>query len=75
MKQLKYIGPHPQVEVEVAPKKWETVTRGESFDVADPLAEALLEQPDNWKSTKAKAAKTADTKTPPNSDDDSKKES
>lgn len=54
MKQIKYHGPHPQVEVEVAPKRWQVVDRGAVFEVADNMAASLLDQPDNWKLVKAK---------------------
>lgn len=49
MKKLTYIGPHDEVEVEVAPNKWAEVKNNGTIEVSDQLAEALLEQPDNWK--------------------------
>lgn len=49
MKKLTYIGPHDEVEVEVAPNKWAEVKNKGTIEVGDQLAESLLEQPDNWK--------------------------
>lgn len=49
MKKLTYIGPHAEVEVEVAPNKWAEVKNGAAIEVGDQLAESLLEQTDNWK--------------------------
>ena len=49
MKKLTYIGPHAEVEIEVAPNKWAEVKRNAAIEVGDALAESLLEQSDNWK--------------------------
>jgi len=49
VKKLTYIGPHDEVEIEVAPNKWADVKSEGTIEVGDQLAESLLEQPDNWK--------------------------
>lgn len=52
--EIRYCGPHDVVEIAAT---GQVVARGDTVDVADAeLAAALLEQPDNWQPTKAKAA-------------------
>lgn len=48
MKSITYCGPFDAVEIEIAPQMRKTVASGESVDVADRLAESLLEQTENW---------------------------
>lgn len=59
MPKIKYVGPHPAVEVEVAPRKWVTVDHGATIEVGTDLANALLQQVDNWQGTTKKGGKTA----------------
>lgn len=57
MKSITYCGPFDAVEIEIAPLMRKTVANGESVDVADRVAESLLEQTENW----SVAAKTTPT--------------
>lgn len=58
MKRITYSGPLHAVEVEVAPLRFVTVERGETVELADRLAESLLEQVDNWSTARpAKSSK------------------
>lgn len=59
MAKVKYVGPHPAVEIEVAPRKWATVENGATVEVGADLAAALLQQVDNWQGTTKKGSKTA----------------
>lgn len=43
---VRYIGPHDQVTIPLAGV--EALNRGETFTVPPELADALLEQPDNY---------------------------
>jgi hypothetical protein len=53
---LTYIGPTDGVEVPMPDGTGDiTVAHGHSAEFPDKLAHALLEQPDNWKKTKAAA--------------------
>jgi hypothetical protein len=62
MKAIKYVGPHPSVEVETGPRLWIEVKNGDKVEVSDELAARLLEQFDNWTETKPKSGKpTANT--------------
>jgi hypothetical protein len=60
VKKLTYIGPHAEVEIEVAPNKWAEVKRNSAIEVGDSLAESLLEQPDNWKPAKSTKSQQED---------------
>lgn len=59
MPKVKYVGPHVAVEVEVAPRKWVSVAHGDTVEVGNDLAAALLQQVDNWQETTKKGSKTA----------------
>jgi hypothetical protein len=59
MPKVKYVGPHPAVEVEMAPRKWVSVANGDTVEVGNDLAAALLQQVDNWQGTTKKGGKTA----------------
>jgi hypothetical protein len=59
MPTIKYVGPHPAVDVEVAPRKWVSVNHGATVEVGTDLAESLLQQVDNWQGTTKKGSKTA----------------
>jgi len=59
MPTIKYVGPHPAVDVEVAPRKWVTVDHGATVEVGNDLAASLLQQVDNWQETTKKGSKTA----------------
>jgi hypothetical protein len=48
VQRITYTGPSHAVDVEIAPRKFLTVPRGETVEVADRLAESLLEQSDTW---------------------------
>ena len=48
MKSIRYVGPAHAVDVEIAPRKYVTVATGDAVEVADSLAESLLEQVDTW---------------------------
>ena len=61
MKSVKYHGPHDAVEIEIAPRLWQTVAHGASIEVTDKVAANLLAQNDNWCETSKKAAKAANT--------------
>jgi hypothetical protein len=57
MPRITYVGPIDEVDIPVAGC---SVKRGESFEVPAPVADRLLEQPDNFtKTTDAKASKNA----------------
>ncbi len=71
-----YIGGHDEVEVEVAPGVWRTVTLGEELAVpaavagrapeGDDPGAGLLAQPDTWAAEpKAKPTTPRTPKTPP----------
>jgi hypothetical protein len=59
MPTIKYVGPHPAVDVEVAPRKWVSVDHGATVEVGSDLAASLLQQVDNWQGTTKKGSKTA----------------
>jgi hypothetical protein len=59
MPTIKYVGPHPAVDVEVAPRKWVSVDHGATVEVGNDLAASLLQQVDNWQGTTKKGSKTA----------------
>lgn len=48
MKNVTYIGPFDEVEIERAPRLWTAVRNGETIEVPDDLAASLLDQTDNW---------------------------
>lgn len=55
---VEYVGRYASVDVEVAPRRWDTVARGETITVPSEIAgtppkgddpgAGLLAQPDNW---------------------------
>jgi hypothetical protein len=53
---IRYVGRHPEVRVEVAPRRFATVKRNHQVEVGDTVAASLLAQPDNW--VHAEARKT-----------------
>lgn len=58
LKRVKYVGPHPEVELQNTVGDWVTVKHGATVDVSSSLAESLAEQPANWEIVNtAKAAK------------------
>lgn len=60
--QVKYVGPHAAVDVQVAPGTWRRVQRGAALDTTPEHAESLLLQEDNWQMAEAPAARSsADT--------------
>ena len=61
MKRITYAGPLHAVDVEVAPLRFVTVERGETVELADRLADSLLEQVDAW--TAARPAKSTKKET------------
>lgn len=65
MQTIRYIGPFEAVEFEQAPKTWTEVARGDAVEVADDLADRLLEQPDNWELVAARKPRAKKTETAP----------
>lgn len=44
MRTVTYVGRYQKVEVEVAPRRWQTVRHGEPVELPDSIAERLLQQ-------------------------------
>lgn len=58
MRAVRYIGRYPAVIVEVAPERWQTVRKREVIEVADRIADGLVEQTDSWAEVKSKSKST-----------------
>jgi hypothetical protein len=72
MRSVRYIGRYRAVVVEVAPQRWQTVHKREVIEVADRIADGLLDQSDSWaevkstsKSTRSSSSSTSKSKAPP----------
>lgn len=58
LRRVKYVGPHPEVELQNTVGDWVTVKAGGTIDVSSALADSLVEQTANWEIVNtAKAAK------------------
>lgn len=48
MKSIVYVGPYDEVEIEVAPRRWRAVKKGEPVKLPAKAADSFLRQVDNW---------------------------
>lgn len=62
MTRVRYVGRYSAVVVEVAPERWQTVGKREVVELADRIADKLLEQSDAWQEVKTRSTSTSSGK-------------